>query len=420
MKKILSIISFIGILYARDTLIYVGRFPAQGETSIYDAFVVGDIGYLTSDSGIFFLDITDRTNPQLINFFHFGTAYFIEVYDTIAYVTRPYGLDIINVKDIYNPQVIGSLNTGHMLREFRIIDTILCAIQSWDKLCLINIKDPTSPSYITSFSLPYQILSYLRTLDNYNYLIFTGTASERDLFAFDISDPLNPVFLDSILHPPSPYYPPVHGIEGIDISPLYYPYLYVGTWVGLWIVDISDPSHLQTAFAGVDTPVYTYIFIKDSLLFCGPHYSLPRNTWVWNLNPNPLPPKRFADGPELYTADDIFVDSLYYVYVVPVRGPYTEWMIYKLEKVGIKENEDDKKEIDFEIKDDGIRIFYNLLNEENGRIYITDKSGRVFDILKKGILKNDEILWKPKNKGIYFLVLETKNKRIIKKINIIK
>jgi sugar lactone lactonase YvrE len=60
------------------------------------------------------------------------------------------------------------------------------------------------------------------------------------------------------------------------------------------------------------------------------------------------------------------------------------------------------------------------LKKENGRIYITDKTGRIFEVLRKGILQNDEILWKPKNKGTYFLVLETKNKRIIKKINIIK
>jgi len=416
MKKILSIVSFISILYARDTLIYVGRFPAQGEIPIGDAYVVGDIGYLTSVGGIYFIDITDRTNPQQINFFTLqGDASYIEVYDTIAYVTTSYGLDIINVKDPINPQIIGSLNISKPLRDFRIIDTILCAIVPFDSLCLINIKNPTSPSLITFFNLPFPAT----ILDNYNNLIFTGMKTYRHLCAFDISDPLNPIFLDTILHPPRPTPPFVEGIEGIDISPLYYPYLYVGTVVGLWIVDISDPSHLQTAFAGIDTPVCDYVFIKDSLLFSGPH-SLYSGTWVWNLNPNPLAPKRFANGGGCYTVEDIFVDSLYYVYVLPVRGPSSKWRIYKLEEVGIKENKKNEEEIDFEIKDDGIRIFYNLLNEENGRIYITDKSGRIFDILKDGILKNDEILWKLKSKGIYFLILETKNKKIIKKINIIR
>jgi hypothetical protein len=419
MKKVLIIVSFIGMLYARDTLIYVGRFPPQGYAWINDGYVVGNVGYLTSDSGIFFIDLTDKTNPQLINFFHLpGGNNFIEVHDTIAYVTTEYGLRIINVKDPLNPQIIGSLVISHYLWDFRIIDTILCAIQSGNKLCLINIKDPSSPIYITYFSAPFG--ANFTILDNYNNLIFAGSQGGRPLYAFDISDPLNPLFLDTILHPPSPYYPPQAGIEGIDISPLYYPYLYAGTAVGLWIVDISDPSHLQHAFAEIDTPVYDYVFIKDSLLFSGPHYFLPRNTWVWNLNPNPLPPKRFADGPELYTVDDIFVDSLYYVYVVPTRGPSTYWRIYKLEEVGVRENEKNKEEIDFEIKDNYIRIFYNLLKKENGRIYITDKTGRIFEVLRKGILQNDEILWKPKNKGTYFLVLETKNKRIIKKINIIK
>jgi len=417
MKKVLIMVSFIGMLYARDTLIYVGRFPPQGYAWINDGYVVGNVGYLTSDSGIFFIDLTDKTNPQLINFFHLpGGNNFIEVHDTIAYVTTEYGLRIINVKDPLNPQIIGSLVISHYLWDFRIIDTILCAIQSGNKLCLINIKDPSSPIYITYFSAPFG--ADFTILDNYNNLIFAGSQGGRPLYAFDISDPLNPLFLDTILHPPSPYYPPQAGIEGIDISPLYYPYLYAGTAVGLWIVDISDPSHLQHAFAQIDTPVYHYVFIKDSLLFSSGYVG--PGPWVWNLNSDPLHPQRVVNGP--YSGlDDIFVDSFYYVYVLPTRGdPYNVWEIYKLEEVGVKENEKNKEEIDFEIKDDYIRIFYNLLKKENGRIYITDKTGRIFEILRKGVLQNDEILWKPKNKGTYFLVLETKNKRIIKKINIIK
>jgi len=41
---------------------------------------------------------------------------------------------------------------------------------------------------------------------------------------------------------------------------------------------------------------------------------------------------KVANGP-FSGLDDIFVDSLYYVYVVPTRGhPYNVWEIYKLEK----------------------------------------------------------------------------------------
>ncbi|MEO0232028.1 MAG: hypothetical protein ABIM29_05755, partial [candidate division WOR-3 bacterium] len=76
----------------------------------------------------------------------------------------------------------------------------------------------------------------------------------------------------------------------------------------------------------------------------------------------------------------------------------------------------------FDVKIDKrkVRIFYNLLVPQYGEIYVIDKTGRILDFLKKGIIKNGEIFYEIKSPGIYFVVLEKRDKTLKKMINIIK
>lgn len=413
MRKVAIIVGIVGMLYAGDTLVYVGQFDPGGR-GLYDAWVIGDTAYLSA-GGIIFLDITDRTNPQEINYFEMSSSLFIEVHDSLAYITRAgsnttkWGLWIINVKDPQNPVIVGSLLTyPFYLLDLEVEDT-LCYIASDTGLCIVNIKNPYSPELVTIFIPPLTIFNSYWYLRFHNDLILTNDFLDPDiLHCIDVSDPSNPVLLDTLPVPATnPFIP--NRILGIHI---YSHYAYCGADTGLWIVDISNPSNLQTV--NIIPAATQDVWVMDTFLFAG---SGPR---VWRLTPDPTSPEPLAQG-GLIEVPDIFADTFYYIYCIADRGNPYPWKIYQFKEVGIKEKKSKNKEyLNFEISKNGIKIFYDLLFSQYGKIYITDKSGRILKVLKKGILRKGEIFWESQTPGTYFLILETKEKKIRRKIEILK
>ncbi|MEO0266725.1 MAG: hypothetical protein ABIM36_01150 [candidate division WOR-3 bacterium] len=402
----------LNFLQARDTLIYIGKFEPS-DVVLRDGWVVGDIGYLTwehyPDSfGIFIIDLTDRTNPVKISHLRIPSfPYSIEVHDSLAYVAADDGLYIINVKNPENPQLIGSLLAG-LMRDLEIVDTIcyVCNFIPPPSLYVINIKDPSSPSLITTYT-PSFVPCYWY-LKYYNNILFA--TQYEVLNSIDVSNPQNPVFLDTLWVPmPSP--PGFRDIQSIDIFP---PYVYCGTDAGMWIVDASNPSHLISLVLMDSIRGEGAIFIRDSLLFraVGPS--------VWKIIPDPIHPVEIANCHWLFYGQRLFVDPLYYVYHISLYTAPYPWEIYQLQQVGIKEGKNQEEYFDVKIDKRKVRIFYNLLVPQYGEIYVIDKTGRILDFLKKGIIKNGEIFYEIKSPGIYFVVLEKRDKTLKKMINIIK
>ncbi|MEN3043742.1 MAG: hypothetical protein ABDH37_00795, partial [Candidatus Hydrothermales bacterium] len=247
MKKLGAILIGLVSLYGRDTLVYLGSFD-PGDRTLKDIWVVGNRAYLTahgppfdSSGGIIFLDLTDKTNPREVNYFQLGWAHFIEVHDSLAYVTVYYRrsrLFIINVKDPKNPFIMGSVSVPSP-RDIEIVDTI-CYVASPAGFFVINIKNPRSPFLVSECTVRKSCF-FLKFHNGILYV--TNQPFYAYLNSFDVTDPSNPIFLDSIR---APKYDPF-SYSWIGSLDIYSNYAYCGSDSGLWIVTISDPTNLQRA-----------------------------------------------------------------------------------------------------------------------------------------------------------------------------
>ncbi|MEN3045328.1 MAG: T9SS type A sorting domain-containing protein, partial [Candidatus Hydrothermales bacterium] len=186
---------------------------------------------------------------------------------------------------------------------------------------------------------------------------------------------------------------------------------------GLYIYDVSNPYNPQLIYLSENGGYDGVAILEEESL-------LVTFTWgggdSWKIS-NPSNPIRVGKG----GIGDVGV-FLKPGYFYGTTCHFNEGCLFIRSYRWVNVEESYKKDVsvsflDAEVFKDKIKIVYSLPEKKMVELRMMDESGRVVDILKKGISKKEEIILPLKYpSGSYFIELIYENNSLSKKINILK
>lgn len=299
-SSLFSLIIFI-LPTAAQEVVFVGSYELQGGAG--NLVINGNYAYLAGSNGLYIVDITDPTTPDLAGDYETpGPAHDVAVSGNYAYLSVWYGgedgLYAVDVSDPQNPGFAGfyDMPWGYVYSLFLVGDYAYI-VDHFENYEIIDISDPSNPTYAGYYDTPGQAFDGL-VLDNYAFI----ADGMMGLHIIEVSDPANPIFAggntslliaqDVCISEDYAYIAAlVFGLRIADISNLTYP-IQVGNYLtdsyaghvaiidnrafitegsaGLEVVDISDRSN-PTFVEFYDTPgnareivaVGEYIYVAD-------------------------------------------------------------------------------------------------------------------------------------------------------------
>ena len=155
-----------------------------------------DKDYLYIPNHYFGFRIIDFTNPkepfEIINVNEVFNAQEVAIKNDIVYVASYYGLHIINYEDEQNPIQIG-YSPDTRGRSIALKDTFVFILNGGSsKLDIFSISNPKYPQKLKSQDIPGWYFGNIYIENDYAFV-----ASNYGLQLIDISNPLNPIILDS-------------------------------------------------------------------------------------------------------------------------------------------------------------------------------------------------------------------------------
>jgi hypothetical protein len=179
-------------------------------------------------NGLTVIDISDRENPEILSSIDtYGPKSLTVDGDYVYIADSHHGLKIVDVSNPSQPVIIGGIDTANA-KEVAIKGDYAFIADS-DFLIVVNIENKTAPFIAASFSGRFSCISIS---DNYAFL--RGNITYKgELHSFDISDPTNPVALDSL------------EIDSINQIAIYNDYAFLLVDGGIKVIDIHDPSNLS-------------------------------------------------------------------------------------------------------------------------------------------------------------------------------
>lgn len=213
-------------------------YPVIEEVSVFtapsmilDLYVSNNLAFLCTSNDLMIVDVSDPENPSLAGLFG-GHFLCVSVAGDYAYLYSSLPGNLLSVVDISNPAyptLVGSCDFGgsHPIWDMFVQGNYAFLTDHlFDGIHVVDIADPTNPSYLTTYDAPAGIRSVF-VLGDYAYL----SAGDYGLQILDISIPENPVFVGS-------YDTPGSSIRTFVEND----YAYVADTSSLQILDISNPS----------------------------------------------------------------------------------------------------------------------------------------------------------------------------------
>ena len=214
------------------------------------------IAFCGSGGGVFILDATDPSNPQIISD-RVRTMGIVNGMFYDASLERLYiacgvaGLEIWDIQNTYDPFKLGDCPTLNAGNVFVADSLALIADDSWG-LRIIDVSDPTDPQEIGHYNTPGRAFGVCAE-DSFAYV----ADWIYDLRVIDISDPSNPQEIS---------YCPLPGMCQSVLVSNSYAYVTCGS-AGLRIVDISDP-YAPWVTGYYDTPgLASELYLSDTIAY---------------------------------------------------------------------------------------------------------------------------------------------------------
>ncbi len=230
----------------------------------------------TGSNGFRVLDVSDKSKPQQVAFVDISANALDISGDILAYIPESMGsgcrLSIMDISDPENTYEMGHYSNMLLTQDAIIQGDYVYIGGWWDGFTIIDISDPTSPSFVvkahnwTDGAIPGEEWCFVSDLDvqgNYLYLIDYKPFEDDDtkgLYIFDISDPQNPEFVSRYKQQSQ------HGYR-IKVKDNY---AYIGDgYGGVEIVDVSNPQApvtvayqelLMDGLYNLDVSPYGYVY----------------------------------------------------------------------------------------------------------------------------------------------------------------
>jgi len=159
----------------------------------------------------------------------------MEIIGDLAYVAdHSYGLRTYDITDPVNPILINSLALSHPIREILIQETIVYLVCYDNIMYIIDINEPSVPTILSQYTTIYPCVDICAN-NQFAFIVIhyedIGPTTIEKIEVVDISDPTNPIYVSDFTLPSG-------GRTLSTINNI----VYIGTYAGLFVYDISDPN----------------------------------------------------------------------------------------------------------------------------------------------------------------------------------
>lgn len=240
----------------------VGQYDTPDLT--YDVYVSGNYAYVADlMGGLRIADITNPTNPTEVGVLDSINVFKVTVSGSYAYVVNyldpndPYWVSVVDVSNPANPLLKGSIQMPGSVSELDVTGNYVFVAADDDGIRVIDVSNPDAPAEVAVFTAPN-----VYDIDiQYNYAYFVAADWQGGFGILNISDPTNP-FLESLYNPTGWFHPFDVTVEGT--------YAWLGDPAGvetIYLFDITDPAN-PIELDSFDPPGGLYnIFAVDSLVY---------------------------------------------------------------------------------------------------------------------------------------------------------
>ncbi|UCG53329.1 MAG: Ig-like domain-containing protein [Candidatus Latescibacterota bacterium] len=176
-------------------------------------------------------DVTIQTPFEVGGYYTPSAAYDVAVDGDLAFVTDDTGLHVIDITDVVGATLLGSYTEADTGRGVTCDGDLVFVAARGDGLQIIDVSDPTNPQLEGNVSTPGQAFD-VKVSGNYAYV----AVYDQGVVSVDITDPTNPGVVDT-WNPGSPDY-----CRGLELHGDWL-FLAAGTH-GIQVLNIMDPTDI--------------------------------------------------------------------------------------------------------------------------------------------------------------------------------
>ncbi|MDP8315215.1 MAG: T9SS type A sorting domain-containing protein [Candidatus Celaenobacter antarcticus] len=395
MKRLFFIIVFVFISTRLFSIDYITSPLVSG---IYEDVVISNnTAYLATQWCVMILDVTDKTNPELVNIVPFNMAYYLSIQDNLLFVstlvssfgTYDNKTSIYDISNLHEPILISEIDES--AQRFVVRDTLLF-MQTQEfvgdeltyKLKIYNINNVFSPVQIA-------VIDSVKSFDFHNNYLYTANTiyneSEIHLRIYEVEDILNISLLNELSLPLSyaSNNDPYLLIDGNII--------YIAEWNSYFILNIINPlspailSYTESLglmdWNNKFVKYHTYLYLNGGKII---NVSNPANPEIAGNYDPPWPPGNVITS--VYVFDEyLYVTNWEYgFYIMDLTNPTQPLQTYWYENTDFYEGIDIKDDYAYISSMRGVTILDISLPEESDVIgsypYINWSS----DICTDGVL----------------------------------
>jgi len=271
--------------------------------------ISGETAYVTTSKGLHVIDISDVANLKTIGLVDipgldgWGIRGNITVSGDNAYVAAgDSGIQVIDISNKTNPQIIGSLDTGFKAFDVQIVDNTAYAGTQYGSFKIIDISIPSDPqiiknlvingpvnesikdiailndkAYMAAYRAGFQVMdltnpsdieltssgSYKPSVDTEDVVIVGNTVYLADrnkgFQIIDVSNPSDPKAISSVSLPGTSEALGITVAENTAYLVAYYDDKYAG----LYVIDISEPENPKIIGSETSESYYTITVAGD-------------------------------------------------------------------------------------------------------------------------------------------------------------
>ena len=302
MKKLILLSFLISFCVTQLNAVYRKVFASESNEATYVFKKLNDLVFVGRENGVEVYNTTDTSSPELITTFCNHGTFDMHLENSIAYLATTNGLYIYNISEIENPELLFNFDTGYSK-----------TIDIWNNYLFINnggsdpqsigyyifsILDPNNPVLLNHIQDFQGFGNRMKTIDVHNDILFIGADTdnwEYRLNLFDLSNPSNPVFINSI---------EIQNIKSIKFQDQL---AFITTGGPVQVVDVSNPTNLEII---QNIPLYCdRIALNSDIIYC---HSREKGFDVFDISDiqNPILISRFQTPHNLHSKyNDLFIDS---------------------------------------------------------------------------------------------------------------
>jgi hypothetical protein len=203
----------------------------------YGIDVSGDYAYLAQwEDGMRIVDVSDPSAPEEVGCYDtMGEVMQLVVRGRYAYLACSHweGLQIVDVNDPAAPVLVGSCNTSGSCERIALAGDYAYVADGHEGVAVIDVSIPRLPHLVARWRVGF--ISSVQVADDLAYCVWVSGEGPRSdpsgILIYDVSDPLNPVYVGGYNSP--------EWVRGTHVAG---DRCYIPSDQAILILDVSDPA----------------------------------------------------------------------------------------------------------------------------------------------------------------------------------